>query len=271
MKQLSASEARLIQIEVLKAFRNMCLENNLRYSLYAGTLIGALRHKGFIPWDDDIDVAMMRDDYERFHALFADKCPINYLKLYDSRDESMFHFPFMKLADTRTLQVSPGKEQDVLELGLHIDIFAIDGMPRYRWLAIFHLLVLKFIRHCDEMSFLRIGVKGRSFVKRCVVILFKIITFGAKPPFWHRLHNKLASVYKVSDTRWAGNTVWGYAEKELVPKECYDGELQVCFENECFSAFGGADTYLRTVYGDYMKPPPGEVQLGNHVVASYMK
>lgn len=271
MKKLTEVEARQVQLSILKAFHDICKKNGLRYSLYAGTLIGAFRHKGFIPWDDDIDVAMLREDYEKFFALYDTLEHPDYLKLYDSRGVKDFHFPFMKLADTRTIQQLPGKEDKLIEIGLHIDIFAIDGLPRSRFAAICHLKLLRFLRHCDELSFLSLGVKKRTVLKRLIVLLFKLFSFGAKPRLWHRLHNWLASRYLVVGSRWAGNAVWGYAERELVPVQCYEGEQMVTFENEQFCAFGGADAYLRTVYGDYMVPPSPEMQVGNHVVASYIK
>ncbi len=271
MKKLTEVEARQVQLSILKAFHDICKKNGLRYSLYAGTLIGAFRHKGFIPWDDDIDVAMLREDYEKFFALYDTLEHPDYLKLYDSRGVKDFHFPFMKLADTRTIQQAPGKEDKLIEIGLHIDIFAIDGLPRSRFAAICHLKLLRFLRHCDELSFLSLGVKKRTVIKRLIVLLFKVFSFGAKPALWHRLHNWLASRYQVAGSRWAGNAVWGYAERELVPVQCYEGEQMVTFENEQFCAFGGADAYLRTVYGDYMVPPSPEMQVGNHVVASYIK
>ena len=271
MKKLTEIEAKQVQLSILRAFHDICKKNGLRYSLYAGTLIGALRHKGFIPWDDDIDVAMLREDYEKLFAVYDSIEHPDYLKLYDSRAVKDYHLPFIKLADTRTIQQSPGKEDKLIEIGLHIDIFAIDGLPRNKFLALCHLKLLRVLRHCDELSFLSLGVKNRSVIRRLIVLLFKVFSFGAKPSRWHRLHNWLAARYRVDKSRWAGNAVWGYAERELVPVQSYDGEQMVTFENEQFCAFGDADTYLKTVYGDYMVPPPLAKQVGNHVVASYMK
>ena len=268
MKKLERQEIRNIQVRVLKKFHEICIQNNLTYSLYAGTLIGAMRHRGFIPWDDDIDVAMPREDYEKFLTSYKED---DYLRLYDYRTESSYNYPFMKLADSRTFQVSPGKEAIDGGIGLHIDIFAIDGLPKKKWLAIAHLKLLRLLRHCGVMSSLSLGTKGRPFKKRIVLFFFKLLTFGAKSCFWNRLHNYLASRYSLSDARWGGNSVWGYAERELVPVHCYEGSCPVCFENEQFNAFSGADEYLRTVYGDYMQPPPVEQQVGIHVVDAYIK
>lgn len=271
MKKIGHQEIRGIQLNVLRKFHEICAQNNFTYSLYAGTLIGAMRHGGFIPWDDDIDVAMPREDYEKFLKKFESSNHPGYLHLYDYRKDDSYNYPFMKLADSRTYQVSPGKEAIDGGIGLHIDIFAIDGLPKSRWLAIAHLRMLRLMRHCGVMSSLRLGIKGRSLVKKIALFLFKIVTFGAKSSFWNRLHNYCAARYSLADSRWGGNAVWGYAERELVPVHCYKGSCSVCFENEVFNAFSGADEYLRIVYGDYMKPPPVEQQVGVHVVDAYMK
>lgn len=269
MKALSLDEARSVQLNVLKDFRTFCEQHGLRYSLYAGTLIGALRHKGYIPWDDDIDVAMPRDDYERLYALFSKNYHPEHLKLYDSREVPHYHFPFMKLADTRTLQKGPGKEEPRVQLGLHIDVFALDGLPRYRWMAVLYLCFMRFLRHCCEMSVLTLGVKGRSFGKHCLVFLFKLMTFGTPPRFWHRLINRIAAHFPLQGSRWGGNVVWGYAVRELVPVECYGGAQTVSFEGETFRSFGESDSYLRCVYGDYMTPPEQSVRVGNHLVSCF--
>lgn len=269
MKELTIEQAKKIQLHVLKCFHELCNRTGLRYSLYAGTLIGALRHRGYIPWDDDVDVAMPREDYEKFLRIFSKIDHPDYLELYDSRTHSGYGFPFMKLADKRTLQTFVGKEVPGIQLGLHIDIFAIDGMPQSKFLATIYLRLMRFIRHCCEMSLLHTGVKGRSLIKRFAVVMFKVCTLGSRPSFWHRLHNWLAMRYPLKGSRWGGDVVWGYVERELVPIECYEETQEVFFEGYRFLAFGDSDTYLRCVYGDYMTPPPPHLQRGGHMATSY--
>ena len=103
MKEISVSQAKQILLEILQEFHQFCHRENLRYSLYAGSLIGALRHQGFIPWDDDIDVLMPREDYERLFHLYRTSPHPAYLELNDSRTRPGYFYPFMKLEDTRTI------------------------------------------------------------------------------------------------------------------------------------------------------------------------
>lgn len=269
MTELTLDEAKSIQLEVLKEFRVVCEREGLRYSLFAGTLIGAMRHKGYIPWDDDVDVAMPREDYERFFKIFQETPHPEHLKLYDSRVVTGYHCPFIKVADTRTLQLTPGKEILPVKLGLHIDVFPVDGVPRYRWVAKLYLKFMRFLRHCSEMSMLTLGVKGRVWQKKCLIFVFKVLTLWAPPRFWHKLMNRIAVCFPLATSRWGGNVLWGYAEKEIAPVECYRGDQPVSFEGDVFNAFSGADVYLRCVYGDYMTPPPLDKRVANHLVASY--
>lgn len=271
MKILSQQEIRQRQLDILKEFRKVCEQENLQYSIYAGTLIGALRHKGYIPWDDDIDVALSRKDYERLLAVWQTASHSPHMQLYDSRVISKYDYPFIKIVDTRTVCRGSGKENPKIELGIHIDVFAIDGMPKNRCMALMLCKLMRVLRHCCEMSRLTVNVAGRSLWKRILILAFKICTLGASSYFWHRVANFIASRYDLSKSRWAGNLVWGHGTRELVPVECYDGRQKVIFEDEMYDAFGGSDTYLRTVYGDYMVPPPPEQQVGIHIVEAYEK
>lgn len=111
MKEISAPQAKRILVEILQEFHQFCHRENLRYSLYAGSLIGALRHQGFIPWDDDIDVLMPREDYERLFQLYHTSPHPAHLELNDSRTRPDYFYPFMKLEDTRTIMVGKGKRE----------------------------------------------------------------------------------------------------------------------------------------------------------------
>ena len=102
MKDISNAEIKNIQLEILVQFRDYCEANNLQYFLYAGTLLGAIRHQGFIPWDDDIDVVMPRPDYEKFFQLSMKKPIGKYLQTNHYSIRKHYNAPFIKLVDTRT-------------------------------------------------------------------------------------------------------------------------------------------------------------------------
>lgn len=169
MKQMSEEEIRRVQIQVLQEFRDFCEEHDITYSLCQGTLLGAIRHKGFVPWDDDIDVMMPRSDYERL------------LKLYKSNHYTLHHYStckpyiysYAKMSDNRTV-MKEGKVYDC-ELGVNIDIFPIDALPdtesEYRkWIK-----KLDFWKNISTIRNIAVS-NTRSIGKNIVIALSRFIT-----------------------------------------------------------------------------------------------
>lgn len=263
MKEISYEKSKKIILDILLEFHRFCRKENLRYSLYAGTLIGALRHQGFIPWDDDIDVLMPREDYERLFCVYPASQHPEYLKLNDSRTTKGYFYPFMKLEDTRTLMIGKGKEK--FRMGLHIDIFPLDGMPKSNIMGNAYLYLHRMFRHITTLASLHLRVKDRSLPKQLFLLIFKIITLGTKSSYWNKISHWLARRYPWEKSQWAGNVIWGYCTKEKVPSIYYQGNQSVSFESFQFDAIGNADGYLRCVYGDYMTPPPPEKRIPEHL------
>ena len=129
MQILSIDEVRKIQIERLQYLEKKCIENNLRYYLAYGTLLGAVRHKGYIPWDDDIDVVMPRADYEKFLNLMS-KDTHSYIKIVHLDNRKHFFGPYAMLINTQTGMSHNAVRQEYIDgLGVYIDIFPLDGRP----------------------------------------------------------------------------------------------------------------------------------------------
>ena len=123
MKELSLQELKQIEFDILKMFDVFCKENNIRYFLSNGTLLGAVKYKKFIPWDDDVDLLIPREDYNRMISLFKDDDRYQ-LFAYEKKQE--FCYPFAKLCDMTTRKVEPGYNNGV-ELGVDIDLFPLDA------------------------------------------------------------------------------------------------------------------------------------------------
>ena len=125
---LTDDELKQLELDIMKQFDAYCEKHDLRYYLYAGTLIGAVRHKGFIPWDDDIDVVMPRPDYEKLQLLL-EKEPISpNIKLVNAKNYDLYPFPFLKLTDTRTSGIAKYMPKNY-RMGVWIDVFPLDGLP----------------------------------------------------------------------------------------------------------------------------------------------
>ncbi len=261
-KQLSLKEIQSITLDILKKFDAFCKQNNLRYSLAYGTLIGAVRHKGFIPWDDDIDVLMPREDYERMCSLGYNDGKYE-LKNYNISDD--YYFSFAKMTDNQTVVVDRARNEK--DMGLFIDIFPMD-----------------FFYAENESQLNQYGKKGlrKQFFAR---------TIGIKPFYYKRARYIVRSVISLAVTPFKKNIFdslnsLGTVEKEATHcsmlihndnfPEFFDASIWnnlVCldFEDNCFPVFEDYDTFLKTVYGDYMTPPPPEYQKSVHGIEAYLK
>lgn len=123
MKELTLPEIKAIELETLKMFRSFCEEHNIRYYLAFGTLLGAIRYKKFIPWDDDVDLLIPREDYDRLLTLFQDN---ERYRLYSFERNQDYHFPFAKLCDMTTRKVETDYANSKVEMGVEIDLFPMD-------------------------------------------------------------------------------------------------------------------------------------------------
>ena len=123
MKEIGIEELKRIQIGILKHLDAFCNENNLKYFMCGGTLLGAVRHKGFIPWDDDIDIMMKREDYDKLIELYPKNDNSNF-KLFSYELDKSFPYPFAKMDDFRT--IFEEEINDSYKIGVNIDIFPID-------------------------------------------------------------------------------------------------------------------------------------------------
>lgn len=125
MKEISSVALRKIEFDILCDVADFCHQNNIRYYLCGGTLLGCIRHHGFIPWDDDIDIIMPRPDYIRFHSLYNQRQ--SHYRVHSLLTDSQWYSTFAEVEDNRTIKVYQGFKKE--SLGVSIDIFPIDGSP----------------------------------------------------------------------------------------------------------------------------------------------
>lgn len=266
-KYLSRKEIQKIELKILLEFADFCKDNGLRFYLSGGTLLGAIRHKGFIPWDDDIDVCMPRHDYEKLLKIF----PQEYKKIYILRafERGNFLCPFIKIIDKRSKIVSAYVDKN-LDYSLWIDIFPVDGLPTdinlvkkiYKKADFFRrLLLLNFANTNKGHSILKTGFKPLARllakiigIERCLKVL-----------------SKLARVYEYNNTDYVGCIVWGmYGIGERMLKSEFEKSVLVDFEGYKFPTFSCWDSYLKGLYGNYMKLPPIEKRKTHDMEAYYI-
>ena len=265
MRQLSLQEIKQIELDLLKKFDSFCKENHIRYFLSNGTLLGAIKYKGFIPWDDDIDVFVPREDYNKILAIFKDD---DKYKLFAFERDCKYRFPFAKLCDLNTKKEEQNTDNGVI-LGVDIDIFPLDAWSddlnkAKREVKIInkkmHLLGLTKLVKPDSANPIK------RMIKRAVMIALKVL--GSK--FFVRSIIDISQKNNGSESSYLGCKSWCiYGEREILPAEVFSDIIDVEFEGLKFPAPEGYDMYLTSLYGNYRLDPPKEKQKTHHLFKAY--
>ena len=272
-KPLSLEELQNLEFEILKSFKDFCDKNNLRYYLCGGTLIGAIRHKGFIPWDDDIDVMMPRPDYERFLFLNKDGMLGQYMKLDNMNLNDRAISSILRIYDIRT-------NLNFMHLifkknfGCWIDIFPLDGLSDSKFFRLLHCRYARLIQDLLIANDTKFGVKRRTK-------LYTILQFGLLPflPIiriigrerWIYKIDKLSKKYDYKKSKYVGVIEGRAAEKEAMLKEKMEPAIIVDFNGEKFTAMANYDEYLTNLYGNYMVPPNDTEKKSRHIIKVYWR
>lgn len=250
MQDIALEEQKRIELEILASFDAFCRLHDLQYQIAFGTLLGAIRHEGFIPWDDDIDIVMPRNDYERFFCLFRSCNTNDHLKLLSYRDKTSI-YPFFKLVDTRTkvIEISVNPRYTT---GVWIDIFPIDGMPCSDKNELFSLNEATLMKYNFVVANPQYGTTPlRRVVKTiCYPIAKRIDIYKAAQTLDHA-----ASQSAIKPSSDVGVIVWGSGPKDRRPYSSLQS-IEVQFEGLSVLAPAEFDHILTKRYGDYMQLPP---------------
>ena len=266
MTLLTSDEIKTCELRMLMAFRDFCEVRSLRYSLCGGTLLGAVRHGGFIPWDDDIDVCMPRPDYERFLTLAEEFEDTHGFALAGYFGLPLDNTPFAKLLD-RSIKVKARREAD--ESYLWVDVFPMDALPDddaeamrlYRTVGRQRSLIMA--QHSEE------GRMGRTaFRKVAADVLRPILRVSHADVRLASRMNENACKLKWGSTGHAGGLVWGmYGIGERMPLAVFEHYSDIKFEGERFASISRWDDYLSGLYGDYLQLPPVEKRVNHGIEA----
>lgn len=247
-------------LSVLQEVTRVLDELQIPYFMQGGTMLGAIRHNGFIPWDDDVDLGIRRADYDRLLREVSARLPENLqLRTYD--DETDHHYYFARIVDTRYQIRRMGSIEERLE-NIWVDLFPLDGMPngwiRRQWHKM-RLLITRLKYHLSCFEKVNIKRPGRPLVERMIIKIAMITRVGK----WWNTRKQLDKMDRLlkkyppetSDylVNFTGQTSFKF--NELFKKEIYGAGREYPFEDMCLVGPVEYDAYLKSLYGDYMTPP----------------
>lgn len=240
------NELQKIQLSMLKDFDAVCQRHRISYQLFSGTALGAVRHKGFIPWDDDIDVVMLREDYERFFDSASKELDSN--KYYVQREFSE-HWPmfFSKLRLNGTTYIEKYHSHDArIHQGIYIDIFPCDNLSDSRLMQKLQYIASKIV---IAKSLYTRGYETNSTVKKCFMQFCRILP---TEPFKRLCIRRNDSSPLKVHTFFGGGKKF---ERSIYLREWFEQSVKMRFEDGEFPVSAHYDEMLRVMYGDYMIMP----------------
>ena len=264
MKTIKTEDLKGIQLDILNDIHQYCIANNIRYSIAYGTLLGAVRHKGYIPWDDDIDIMMPREDYERFIKTYGNSI----YRIADLSNNPEYGLPFAKVEDYRTIMDEYVEGKTVY--GVYVDVFPVDNVPdnifkrKYFYWKVSCWGVLYNLKTVKTQ-------KGRNIIKNIMLVASHLVLHFVSKRYIAYKISEMATTYVHNDTDYMGVVAVPDVYIDYVPSRFFDDYVELPFETLIVKAIKAYDKDLKAAYGDYMQLPPVEKRVSHHVFNAYWK
>lgn len=270
VRLLEDDEIRALQLELLQIVHSFCLEHNIKYSLYGGTLIGAIRHQGFIPWDDDVDLVMKRDEYERFLSLFQSDVA------YISMNKKGLSSNYAKICYRNTYVIEKSFSQKTIN-GVFIDLMPFDYLSDdyskaqrtlNRAVKNSELLLRLEAGYPLKKRIIELDNNEKVSLLRRLLVWGKYITYLLKAPFF-RPHGFVKRNRKNYPTKYSQDISVVFWKVNPIESKIMDNYVLITFENDKFMIVEDYDTFLKAFYGNYMELPPIEKRVSSHSFIVY--
>lgn len=271
MREISLDELKKIQLDIVVKIDHFCRENGIKYFLDGGTGIGAARHKGYIPWDDDIDIAMTRPNYEKFIYNFNNS--VEHLYVCAPELDINYYATYANVCDDRTVLSEGANGHRGQEIGVKVDIFPIDGtvenyedsLRRHRFLR---LLCQLMSRKRRNMSILWKNDKW----KFCTCLFVRVLVFFISYTMLQKWVHRLATKYPFETSSRAYDVVNPVYKRPVhCRRETFEDYIDITFEGKTLMTLKDYNTYLTDLFGDYMQLPPEEQRVPHHGFTAYWK
>ncbi len=270
MRIITNNELLQLQLDILRDVDTFCRKNEIEYFLVGGTGIGAIRHGGYIPWDDDIDIGMTRPNYDKFLKSFRGR--YDNLNLYAPELDWKWYAPYANVCDNRTLLIEGSDGHNGCEVGVKIDIFPYDAVPS----------------NYDEFNKMRNHTRymvNSMFYKRRSLFKMNLLNFrdvigtlrikaGALNRTYESMQKEIHDIAKSIDydrAEYLEKIVFPYPDNIPCKREIFESYVDIKFENMIVRNLAHYDEYLRSVFGDYMQLPPEEKRHAHHGFTAYWK
>lgn len=247
MKKIDLNECHKLLLGIAKEFDRICTKHSIPYYMLGGTMLGAIRHKGFIPWDDDMDFGVPREHYDKLIGILEIELPERY-KCYTYNNCNYIKYPYLKITDRNTYMYdSREKSIDDMQIGVNVDIFPLDKCDPddkniksiYRWIKINQMVYTKPIN----------GGITKKIIKRLLRYIFPL----NKNQIAAIIDKKITSLHQ---GEYIGNLLGRWREREIIPQEWYGESCKYIFEDIQLNGFKDYDLYLKKLYKNYMELPP---------------
>ena len=263
MKEIQIEELRELQMQILDYIDPFCRSCGINYTISGGTLLGAVRHGVYIPWDDDIDIQMLRDDYVRFTQLWNEKREHGYYELVNIESGNNMGYPFGKVHDKRTITYVGG----VARTGVYIDVFPVDKVIDEDDFIKRH----KAVKQLYKKQFWAFALKRDDFKQQNFIIrLFLKLFYSWKTREQYAVEiNRLAQKNNSTTSPYVYEMIAGQKCKRPMSTDVFKTFVDIKFENREYMAVSDYDTYLTATFGNYMQLPPKEQQVRTHDFVAY--
>jgi lipopolysaccharide cholinephosphotransferase len=269
MRELSLQESKAVGLKVLLEIDKICRENDITYSLSYGTLLGAVRHGGFIPWDDDIDIMMPRKDYLNFIEYCKNNETPFSLASFSTDDD--YGYMFAKACDKSTTLILENMKWS--KDGVWVDIFPVENLGNDKQTAKKRFRKKRFARELLVAWNWKHYKKNKykSLMYNVAKFIFFLMSRFASNKRLLKSINKYYNQFYDESTKYTGIVCGTYRSREIMESSVYDEYTDIVFEGEKFRTISKYHEYLSIVYGDYMQLPPQEKRVCPHDFKTYYK